>query len=117
MNIDQKIVDYFLLNSVSMTADHVLNQLPNDDLDISNKYFMRGLLGQLKLKESIIGGSDDTLTEKIVTSAVNGITTSVTNNLMDKITGSDDTLTSAVDGIMSEVTGSDDFVDDQFDFY
>jgi len=99
MNIDQKIVDYFLLNSVSMTADHVLNQLPNDDLDVHHKYFMRGLLGQLKLKENIIGGSDDTLTEKIVTSAVNGIASSVTDSLMAK------------------VTGSDDFVDDQFDFY
>lgn len=52
--------DYFLLNSVVMTNDHIINQLPKAELnDTLNKLFMRGLLGQYKLKEDIVGGTEE----------------------------------------------------------
>jgi len=58
-----KLVEYFLLNSVVIGGDHVINQLNSATTktlpEEVTKYFMRGQLGQYKLNESIVGGLDD----------------------------------------------------------
>lgn len=58
--LPQKIVDSFMLNSVIMASDHVLNQAQNDaSVEFVESMFQRGLLGQLKLREDYVGGQDD----------------------------------------------------------
>lgn len=66
MNIPQKMVDTFLLNSVTMASDHVINGLSSgneQEILIDNEFvgamFKRGLLGQLKLREEYVGGSTE----------------------------------------------------------
>lgn len=57
-NLPQKMIDTFLLNSVSMASDHVLNQASDTQKnEFIETMFKRGLLGQLKLREEYIGGS------------------------------------------------------------
>lgn len=57
----QKMIDTFLLNSVSMASDHVLNGLKDPVMaekdDFIGTMFKRGLLGQLKLREEYVGGN------------------------------------------------------------
>lgn len=61
--ITQKMIDTFLLNSVSMASDHVLNGLKDPSVAEKNDFigtmFKRGLLGQLKLREEYVGGHLD----------------------------------------------------------
>lgn len=59
--------EYFLLSSVNMANDHIINQLSGDQLNGElNRLFMKGLLGQYKLKEDIVGGADDRTDDRTI---------------------------------------------------
>ena len=66
--ITQKMIDTFLLNSVSMASDHVLNGLKDPSVAEKNDFigtmFKRGLLGQLKLREEYVGGFEENNVEE-----------------------------------------------------
>lgn len=65
----QKMIDTFLLNSVSMASDHVLNGLKDPETvekdDFIGTMFKRGLLGQIKLREEYVGGLNEDREEDI----------------------------------------------------
>jgi len=70
MSLARGTQEYFLLNSVIMTNDHIINKVAKDRLSAElNELFMKGLLGQYKLQENIIGGAQATGSDDQATGA------------------------------------------------
>lgn len=60
--MDPRLSDYHLLSSVVSRDPHVLNDLEQKNGDPEKnkipQFFGIGLLGQIKIQETIVGGSD-----------------------------------------------------------